>query len=120
MWGMRPHLRIVVFPETRRTWTARGLDRDLSAEGRTVEAALDTLLRITRAHFEYDLRHHREPLSAFASAPAPYWDAFARGTHLMMSVPLDWSDGGVPPLITATLVTQHPGLLPVERALRSA
>jgi len=114
------HLRIVVFPETRRTWTARGLDHDLAAEGRTVEAALDTLLKIARAHIAFDLRHHREPLSAFATAPPAYWNAFARGTHLMVSVPLDWAEGGAPPLITATLVTRHPGLLPAGRIARTA
>jgi hypothetical protein len=114
------HLRIVVFPETRRTWTARALDHDLAAEGRTVEAALDTLLRIARAHVEFDLRHQREPLSAFASAPPAYWNAFTRGTNLMVSVPLDWVNGEAAPLITATLVTQHPGMRPAARLARSA
>ena len=71
-------LRIVVFPETPRTWTARSLERDLSAGGRTPEAAIDTLVRIAEAHIAFDARHGREPLSAFGSAPQLFWNAFAK------------------------------------------
>ena len=71
-------LRIVVFPDTPRTWTARSLERDLSAGGRTPEAAIDTLVRIAEAHIAFDTRHGREPLSAFASAPQLFWNAFAK------------------------------------------
>ena len=66
-----PRLRILVFPETHGTWTARGLEHDLAAEGRTIEAAVDTLLKIARAHVAYDRRHNREPLSAFAPCSPP-------------------------------------------------
>lgn len=116
----RCRLRILVFPETHRTWIARGLDYDLSAEGRTIEAAVDTLLRIVRAHIAFDLRHHREPLSAFASAPRAYWGAFARGTPLPVPIPLDWIDGGPPPQIIATVVTQHPAIRPAPPVARTA
>ena len=71
-------LRIVVFPETPKTWTARSLERDLSAGGRTPEAAIDTLVRIAEAHIAFDARHGREPLSAFTSAPQLFWNAFAK------------------------------------------
>ena len=77
-----PRLRILVFPETHGTWTARGLEHDLAAEGRTIEAAVDTLLKIARAHAAYDRRHNREPLSAFAPAPQLYWTAFTGATRL--------------------------------------
>ena len=71
-------LRIVVFPDTPKTWTARSLERDLSAGGRTPEAAIDTLVRIAEAHIAFDTRHGREPLSAFTSAPQLFWNAFAK------------------------------------------
>lgn len=116
----RSRLRIVVFPETRRTWIARGLEHDLSAEGRTIEAAVDTLLKITRAHIAFDLRHHCEPLSAFARAPQAYWNAFARGTRLPISTPLDWIDGESPPQIIAAVVSQHPAIRPALPIARSA
>lgn len=70
-------LSILVFPETPKTWTARCLEHDLAAGGRTPEAAIDTLIRIAQAHIEFDARHGREPLSAFHGAPQPYWSAFA-------------------------------------------
>jgi hypothetical protein len=69
-------LRIVVFPETPKTWTARSLEHDLAAAGRTPEAALDTLVKIADAHIAYDIRHGHKPLSAFGSAPKLYLDAF--------------------------------------------
>lgn len=116
----RYRLRIVVFPETRRSWTARGLDFDLAAEGRTIEGAVDTLLSIARAHIIFDLRHNRQPLSAFASAPATYWTAFARGTELPAPMLLDWRDVGVPPEIAIAVVSQHPAIRPATRVAQIA
>lgn len=72
-----PQLRIVVFPETTKAWTARSLEHDLAAVGRTADAALDALVRIASAHIAYDVRHGRPPLSAFSAAPRSYWNAFA-------------------------------------------
>lgn len=71
-------LRIIVFPDSPKAWTARSLEHDLSARGTTAEAAIDTLVRIAEAHIAFDKRHGRAPLSAFASAPRLYWNAFAR------------------------------------------
>ncbi len=70
-------LRIVVYPETTKAWGARSLEHDLTAVGRTAEAALDALVRLASAHIAYDFRHGRTPLSAFAAAPRSYWNAFA-------------------------------------------
>ena len=69
-------LRIVVFPDTPRTWTARALEHDLMASGRSAEAALDTLVKMADAHIAFDIRHGHQPLSAFAQAPQRYWNAF--------------------------------------------
>ncbi|MEO7158735.1 MAG: hypothetical protein ABI039_14305 [Vicinamibacterales bacterium] len=73
----QPPLRIVVFPETTKAWTARSLEHDLAAAGRTAEAAVDALVRMASAHIAYDLRHGHVPLSAFGAAPRAYWHAFA-------------------------------------------
>lgn len=70
-------LRVVVFPETTKGWTARGLEHDISVAGRTAEAAVDALVRVASAHIAFDVRHGRPPLSAFGAAPRPYWNAFA-------------------------------------------
>jgi hypothetical protein len=70
-------LRVVVFPETTKGWTARSLEHDLAAGGRTAEAAVDALVRVASAHIAFDIRHGRQPLSAFAAAPRSYWNAFA-------------------------------------------
>lgn len=71
-----PRLRIVVFPETPKAWTARSLEHDLAAVGRTKEAAIDALVRVAYAHIAYDIRHGRKPLSAFCPAPNSYWRAY--------------------------------------------
>jgi hypothetical protein len=71
-----PRLRIVVFPETPKAWTARSLEHDLAAVGRTKDAAIDALVRLACAHIAYDLRHGRKPLSAFCPAPNSYWQAY--------------------------------------------
>jgi hypothetical protein len=82
-----PKLRIVVFPETTKAWTARSLEHDLAAVGRTADAALDALVRIASAHIAYDVRHGRPPLSAFSTAPRSYWHAF--GVAASKSKPME-------------------------------
>jgi hypothetical protein len=69
-------LTVVVFPESSRWWIARSLERDIAAAGRTAESALDSIVKIAQAHVVFDVRHGREPLSAFAPAPRQYWKAF--------------------------------------------
>ena len=69
-------LRIVVFPETTKTWVARSLEHDLSASGRTADAAIEMLMKMVDAHVAYDIRHGHQPLGAFACAPRLYWQAF--------------------------------------------
>lgn len=115
-----PRLRILVFPETYGTWTARGLEHDLSAEGRTIEAAVDTLLRIARAHVAYDLRHNREPLSAFTPAPQRYWQAFTGATRLPAPEEIDWMDNGRRIRIIAAVVSHHPAIRRLPSIARTA
>jgi len=115
-----PRLRILVFPETHGTWTARGLEHDLAAEGRTVEAAVDTLLKIARAHVAYDRRHNREPLSAFAPAPRRYWAAFTAATRLPAPAEVDWTESGRPMQIVAAVISEHPGIRKLPPIARTA
>ena len=104
-----PHVAVLVFPETGRNWTARGLDHDISSGGRTLESAVDALLKITFAHIAYDRRHNRRPLSAFARAPQIYWNAFAGATKRPILIEAAWSDAS-PTQITVAVVNQHPAL----------
>ena len=103
-------LRIVVFPETSKTWAARALEHVLAGAGRTADAAVDTLLKIARAHVAYDLRHGREPLSAFAAAPQLYWSAFMGATKLANPTELVWGEFGSPLRCLVGIATQHPML----------
>ncbi len=103
-------LRVLVYPQTGGTWTARGLEHDISAEARTVEAAVDALVRIIRAHVAYDRRHKREPLSAFAAAPRRFREAFAYGTRHPDPIELDlpFDDVAARPMVA--IVPHHPGV----------
>lgn len=71
-----------MFPDSRKAWTARCLEHDLSARGATADAAVDSLIKIADAHIAFDIRHGRKPLSAFVSAPQLYWNAFSRAQRL--------------------------------------
>jgi hypothetical protein len=113
-------LRIVVYPESARTWTARGLEHDLAAEGRSIELATDAVLKIALAHVAYDRRHNREPLSAFAPAPRLYWTAFQAGSALPIVMEVPWSPhGGTARIITAML-PHHPAVRPFAAMARTA
>jgi hypothetical protein len=109
-------LRIVVFPETHRIWTARALEHDLAARGRSIESAIDTLVRLIQAHVEYDRRHNRKPLSAFAAAPMVYWTAFDRAVELPIQMELDWKDADGPARVVAAMVSTHPAIRPWSAA----
>jgi len=114
----RWRLRVLVFPETGRRWTARALEHDIACEGRTIEAAVDSLAKIARAHIAYDHRHNRIPLSAFVAAPQMYWNAFDGGTQLPPTADLDSPESGTSLQIVAAVVERRPGIydrVPVGR-----
>ena len=85
-----------------------------------MEAAVDTLVKIARAHIAYDCRHNREPLSAFAAAPRLYWNAFTHATPLPMPAGLDLPQSGIPTEIVAAVVAQHPGIRCLHPVARTA
>jgi hypothetical protein len=113
-------LRIVVYPETERTWTARAIEHDLSVEGRSIQSAIDALLKIALAHVTYDQQHDREPLSTFAVAPRLYWTAFHAATAPPINMNVAWSNDGEPAQIVAALLRQHPAVRPAEPLGRTA
>ena len=77
-----PWLRILLYQDLPGLWVARTLEHDIIVEGRTVDEAIDAILRIVVAHVEFDQRHGRHPLSAFPEAPARYWTAFEASSHV--------------------------------------
>lgn len=109
-------LRVLVFPESVRWWTARSLEHDIAASAPTAEAALDSLVKIAQAHVAYDIRHGREPLSVFAPAPRPYWSAFPAGIRSGLHIELHRPDAG--PAIH--VITARLGHHPVVAAYRSS
>lgn len=78
-------LSLVVYQETPGVWVGRGIEHDLTAEGRTIGETVRAVLRMVHAHTAFDARHDREPLSAFRPAPQPYWNAFNAGTPVPLS-----------------------------------
>lgn len=100
-------LQILAFPEFGRSWTARILEHDISAAARTLESAVDAVLRLARAHVAFDQRHNRIPLSAFAPAPRLYWGAFAGASERPIVTEVDWS-GRIRTQIVVATVEQNP------------
>ena len=86
-------LRLVVYQDVPGVWVARGIEHDISAEGRTIGETVRTLLRMIQAHIAFDARHDRTPLSAFRPAPQSYWNAFGAATPVPLS-----QLGALPPL----------------------
>jgi hypothetical protein len=100
-------LRVLVFPEVGRNWTARALEHDIAVQGCTLEGAVDALVKVVRAHFAFDARHNRAPLSGFPPAPRLYWNVFREATRLSPVRQLDDRGDGTPVIIVAN-TDHHP------------
>ena len=112
-------LRVLVFPETGRHWTARALDHDISVQGRSLEGAVDALIKVVHAHIAFDLRHKRAPLSAFAPAPRLYWDAFREAARQSPARELDYYGANGTSHIMMVTVERNPAayrLVPLSRS----
>jgi hypothetical protein len=111
-------LSILTFQETRVHCTARCLEYDMAATGRSTESAVDALLKMVRAHIEFDRRHAHHPLSAFAPAPRIYWEAFRRGARQwdfeMSTGPAHTDD--MPMQVAVAFVPDHPAIRPALAA----
>jgi hypothetical protein len=78
-------LRLVVYQEVPGIWVGRGIEHDVSAEGRTIGETVRAILRMINAHIAFDERHDRQPLASFRPAAQPYWNAFHGGTPVPLS-----------------------------------
>jgi hypothetical protein len=113
------HVRILVFEDLPGIWTARSLEHDIVAESRSIEMAIQAVLRIMRAHADFDRRHNRAPLSAFRAAPQIYWNAFRRGSLLPWVAQLSHAVAGLAVEVTAAVAAERPHahLVPRDRVL---
>src|SRR5215212_2369972 len=78
-------LSLVVYQETPGVWVGRGIEHDLTAEGRSIGETVRAVLRMVGAHTAFDAQHHRPALSAFRPAPQSCWNAFSGGTQVPLS-----------------------------------
>jgi hypothetical protein len=117
-------LRLVVYQDVPGVWVGRGIEHDLTAEGRSIGETVRAVLRMVQAHTAYDARHDRPPLSAFRPAPQACWNAFNAGTPIPLAQlgalpPVHWdiavsiarhrpSEGRFPWPIHGPHPTQHP------------
>jgi hypothetical protein len=103
-------LSLVVYQETPGIWVGRGIEHDVTAEGRTIGETVRAVLRMVHAHAAFDARHDRPPLSAFRAAPQLYWNAFSAGTHVPLA-----QLGALPPAhwdITVSIARSRPAARP--------
>lgn len=103
-------LRVLVFPEPGRHWTARSLDHDIAVQGLSIEGAVDALIKVIRAHIAFDIRHDRTPLSAFPPAPRLYWNAFRDATRQSPGREIDCLDADRLQRIVMVTLPQNPAM----------
>jgi hypothetical protein len=78
-------LRLVLYQEVPGLWVGRGIEHDITAEGRSIGEVVRAMLQLVRAHTAFDTRHRRPPLSVFHPAPQAFWNAFSAGTPVPLS-----------------------------------
>ena len=85
-------LRLVIFQEEPGLWIVRGLEHNVGAEARTIGEAITATMRFVNAHTAVDIRHDHPPLSSFPPAAQKFWNAFAAGTAVPLTVgqPSGW------------------------------
>ena len=106
-------LHVLLFQEMPGVWIGRALEHDMVTEASTIGEALRAIVRLVEAHTEFDRRHRRVPLSAFAGAPQSCWNAFTTGTPLTLSQlgidqPCGWH-------IVAAIAHRRPTMIPAAR-----
>jgi hypothetical protein len=102
------HVRILVFEDLPGIWTARSLEHDIVAESRTIEMAIQAVVRIMRAHADFDRRHNRAPLTTFRAAPQMYWNAYRQGTPLAWASRLGLAFPGLTAQVSVAVATERP------------
>ena len=59
-------------------WVAQGLEKDIAAQGETIEAAKTAFERTVFGYLTVDRKLGREALSCLRPAPEAYWEAYKR------------------------------------------
>jgi len=78
-------LSLVVYQDVPGMWVGRGIEHDLTAEGRSIAETVRAVLRMVQAHAAFDARHDRAPLSSFRPAPQSCWNAYSAGTQVPLA-----------------------------------
>ena len=95
----RRKIRVLLIPEQvegRTHWTAQGLDIDIVAAGKSLEAAVDAFGYTVMGQFMLDVLRGREPLSQHEPAPMADWEMFAKARQLPEPEPVV-TDEAIPP-----------------------
>ena len=70
-------------------WAAQCLEYDIAAQGDTLEDAMNRFERTFVGSIVLSLKNEQEPLSAFAPAPASYFELWEKALALQDTMPID-------------------------------
>jgi hypothetical protein len=103
---VQPFLYVsVLFIHREGFWVAQSLERDLAAQGRTLDEAKHALEQTLVGQILFDKRQGREPLVHVPRAPDRYWEAFRRvASQSLKAEPLTLPD--IPPAFMVQAITQ--------------
>jgi len=70
------------------SWTAQGLDYDITAQGKTLQAAANGFAQVLCHQALLDIHHGLRPLQYFKPAPAEYFQKFvSQGLPVERTIP---------------------------------
>lgn len=75
----------VVLLQENDAWVAQALEYDITAQGKSMQAATDALERTVVGQLVVDLRHGLQPFEGIEQAPKQYWNHFNTGKRLQDS-----------------------------------
>ena len=90
-------LSVLFFQERPGVWVAQALERDIAAQGPSIEAARVAFERTIAGYLKLDAGLSREPLSALRPAPKDYWAMWERVQRKELQEPLFAHEAAVPP-----------------------
>lgn len=106
------YLNVLFFKEANGTWVAQALERDIAAQGPTIDEARLAFERTVWGYLLVDDRLHREPLSGLKPAPNAYWEAFKTVALLrrqkMITPPENSRPPAIPPPYMIESITNNP------------
>ena len=102
-------LSVLFFQERPGVWVAQALERDIAAQGPSVEAARLAFERTIAGYLKLDTRLNRELLSGLEPAPTEYWEMWERVQRKELEEPLFADEPAVPPAyVIAAISTEQP------------